>query len=61
MAKGDALMRSHALAFLVTAQNADGGWGYAPGEASTVEATAAVSLALKDDPGGADLSNDAIA
>ncbi|MBM4457250.1 MAG: hypothetical protein FJ011_05700 [Chloroflexi bacterium] len=34
------------LAFLARAQNADGGWGYGAGESSTVEATAAVVLAL---------------
>jgi len=34
----------------VTYQNPDGGWGYAAGEPSMVEATAAATLALRDRP-----------
>lgn len=37
-------------AYLSASQNPDGGWGYAAGNASTVEATAAVSLALQGEP-----------
>jgi len=36
--------------FLLASQNPDGGWGYAPGDASTVEATAAVVMASQGDP-----------
>lgn len=43
------MMSSRARSFLLATQNPDGGWGYAPGQASLVEATAAVVLAL-DDP-----------
>jgi len=39
---------------LLTAQNRDGGWGYAPGQASVVEPTAAVSLAISGEPAGTD-------
>jgi len=39
--------------FLLTAQNADGGWAYAAGQGSTVEATCAVLIALRDEAGGA--------
>jgi hypothetical protein len=38
-----------AESFLLASQNADGGWGYAPGQASTVEATAAVVMASQGD------------
>jgi hypothetical protein len=38
-----------AKAFLLHTQNADGGWGYAVGHASNVEATAAAALALAGD------------
>ena len=41
-------MVASASAFLSATQNPDGGWGYAPGQASTVEATAAARLALRD-------------
>ncbi len=43
-----------ARAFLKSAQNADGGWGYAPEQASIVEPTAAVMLAIKDEPAATD-------
>jgi hypothetical protein len=42
------------LPFLMSSQNPDGGWSYAPGEPSTVEATAAVTLALQDRSDAAD-------
>jgi len=42
-------MDPKARAFLLDAQNDDGGWGYAAGHASTVEATAAALLALATD------------
>ncbi|MEJ5199331.1 MAG: prenyltransferase/squalene oxidase repeat-containing protein [Anaerolineae bacterium] len=45
---------AQAKAFLLRAQNADGGWGYAVGHASTVEATAAAVLALAGDDAAAD-------
>jgi hypothetical protein len=38
-------MASPQSGFLLATQNADGGWGYAAGDASTVEATAAVVMA----------------
>jgi hypothetical protein len=43
-----------AQAYLLSTQNADGGWGYAAGHGSTVEATAAVALAFvgAGDPAG---------
>lgn len=47
-------MESSAQAFLLAIQNGDGGWGYAPGAASTVEATSAVTLALARAEGAAD-------
>ncbi len=39
-------MTADALSYLIQSQNAGGGWGYAVGDASTVEATAAAALAL---------------
>jgi hypothetical protein len=39
-------MSEKPLDFLLTTQNPNGGWGYAPGEDSIVEASAAVSLAI---------------
>ncbi len=39
-------MATTGTTFLISTQNTDGGWGYAPGQASTVEATAAVTLSL---------------
>ena len=47
-------MESSAQAFLLATQNTDGGWGYAPGAGSTVEATSAVTLALAPADGAAD-------
>ena len=41
-------MNSSAKDFLLSTQNPDGGWGYAAGEASIVEPTATVALALTD-------------
>ncbi len=38
---------ARALDFILTSQNADGGWGYKPGGMSYVEPTAAVLLALE--------------
>jgi Squalene-hopene cyclase C-terminal domain len=38
-------MTMSAIPFLLESQNPDGGWGYAQGDASTVEATAAVVMA----------------
>jgi hypothetical protein len=58
--ESDSSVHARALAFLARARNPDGGWGYALGEASAVEPTAAVSLALRDDPGGAELRHDAV-
>jgi hypothetical protein len=43
-----------AQAYLLRTQNADGGWGYAAGHGSTVEATAAAALALARAGGPAD-------
>jgi hypothetical protein len=43
-----------ALAFLLSAQNPDGGWGYAPAQASATEPTAAALLAIEDEPAAAD-------
>ena len=48
-------MVASAPAFLLATQNPDSGWGYAAGQASTVEATAASVLALRDEP-AADLA-----
>ncbi len=42
---------SRALRYMLSAQNADGGWGGAPGIASTVEETAVALDALNDWPG----------
>ncbi len=42
-----------AQTFLLRAQNGDGGWGYASGHASTVEATSAAALALAGTAGAA--------
>jgi Squalene-hopene cyclase C-terminal domain/Prenyltransferase and squalene oxidase repeat len=39
--------------YLLFTQNADGGWPYAAGQASTVEPTCAVLMALRDETGGA--------
>jgi len=39
--------------FLMSTQNPDGGWSYATGEPSVVEVTAAVTLALQDQPDAA--------
>ncbi len=39
-------MNASALDFLISNQNSDGGWGYAPGQNSIVEPTSAVLLAL---------------
>jgi len=38
--------------FLHTSQNADGGWGYLPGQASAVEPTSAAIMGLRDEPKG---------
>ena len=45
-------MVASAQAFLLATQNPDSGWGYAAGQASTVEATAASVLALRDESAG---------
>jgi len=50
-----------AQGYLTRVQNADGGWGYAAGHASTVEATAAAVLALTASGGPADVQQRAIA
>ncbi len=42
-------MNLPARSFLQASQNRDGGWGYASGESSTVEASAAVTIALRSD------------
>jgi len=47
-------MTRDSLTFLMNSQNPDDGWGYATGEPSMVEATAAVTLALQDQPDAAD-------
>lgn len=39
-----------AASFLLGSQNPDGGWGYAPGQHSVLEPTAAAALALSSDP-----------
>jgi hypothetical protein len=39
--------------YLLSTQNADGGWAYAAGQGSTVEPTCAVLIALRDEAGGA--------
>ena len=46
-------MTTSSLPFLMSTQNPDGGWSYAAGEPSVVEATAAVTLALQDQPDAA--------
>ena len=43
-------MKSAAVDFLISTQNPDGGWGYAPLESSAVEPTSAVLLALREYP-----------
>lgn len=43
--------RAAALEFLYTTQNPDGGWGYAPGQTSAMEPSAAILLALASVPG----------
>jgi hypothetical protein len=54
---GDQIVRSQyrtacqaASSFLLTSQNSEGGWGYAPGQQAVVEPTAAAALALSSDP-----------
>lgn len=51
---------SSALAFLLATQNPDGGWAYTPGGASVVEPTAAVALAVGEDPAGAEAHRRAV-
>ncbi|MFC2036608.1 hypothetical protein ACFLYD_01380 [Chloroflexota bacterium] len=46
--------RQSAVSFLVVSQNGDGGWGYAPGQHSVLEPTAAAALALSGDPSARD-------
>jgi hypothetical protein len=43
-------VKSSAVRFLLSNQNQDGGWGYAPQQSSAVEPTSAVLLALREDP-----------
>lgn len=45
-------MTTTGTTFLISTQNTDRGWGYAPGQASTVEATAAVTLSLRGSAAG---------
>jgi hypothetical protein len=45
-----------AFDFLRSSQDTSGGWGYFPGHYPTTEATAAVLLAIRDDPGVVDLA-----
>ncbi len=52
---------STALQFLRDGQNQDGGWGYLVGQASMVEPTAAVCLALESLPQADDLRQRALA
>jgi hypothetical protein len=42
--------RQSATPFLLLSQNSDGGWGYAPGQHSIIEPSAAAALALRNDP-----------
>jgi squalene-hopene/tetraprenyl-beta-curcumene cyclase len=49
----DGSMRRRGVAYLVQAQNADGGWGGAAGIASSVETTALAVAALVDGPAAA--------
>jgi hypothetical protein len=44
------IVKMSALSFLISTQNQDGGWGYAPQQGSAVEPTSAVLLALRNDP-----------
>jgi hypothetical protein len=44
------IVKSSAVDFLISSQNSDGGWGYAPQQGSAVEPTSAVLLALREDP-----------
>lgn len=41
-------MKSLAMAYLLSSQNPDGGWGYAPRQGSAVEPTSAVLLTLRE-------------
>jgi hypothetical protein len=41
-------VKSKALTYLLSNQNADGGWGYAPLQSSAIEPTSALLLALRD-------------
>jgi hypothetical protein len=43
-------VKSSAVRFLLSNQNQDGGWGYAPQQSSAVEPTSAVILALREVP-----------
>lgn len=54
-------MDTAALAFLEKTQQADGGWSYAPRQAATVEATAAVALATHGEPIAAAVNRAAMA
>jgi hypothetical protein len=44
------MMKSYKMEFLISKQNQDGGWGYAPEQSSAVEPTSSVLLALREDP-----------
>lgn len=45
-------MNTRALTFLIATQNSDGGWGYAPRQASAVEPTAAAIMATRESLAG---------
>jgi squalene cyclase len=49
-----------ALTFLLSAQNPDGGWGYTPAQSSTTEPTAAVLLAIGNEPAATDARQQAV-
>jgi hypothetical protein len=55
------LMVANSLRYLNNSQNSDGGWGYTAGEPSTVEATAAVTVALQGQPDAAELRDPGLA
>jgi squalene cyclase len=49
--QGMSTVEASAIDYLISNQNDDGGWGYLPGQSSTVESTSVAVLALQDKEG----------